>query len=447
MKPLCDRPSRRERRQEKQHLLWSRYWVNLQCLLVLTALAAVFCGGFFLLFSPASGGGNSSGSRPGQVLAFLSAGWFADGEDVVLAGGPLPRGDWLRLPQPSRSLLPGRTDRSRLAADGTGRIQVDLPSRTLTFWREGKCIREYPVAIGSPATPTPLGSYQIIQKERDPWWYPPMRLRQRGAAITPSGPANPLGYRWLGFGNAYGIHGTNAPWYIGAAVSNGCIRMRENDVEELFEEVDLTTPLEITYDPVRVGINGQGEAEATVYPDIYGYRGYGGLGEELRRQLSEQGLDGLASEALCQRLVREQNGRPAVLGRVAVLKVNGVTSPRRVLFAGSEPLAPLWGVATALQFDVQWDGQKKEARCGNRTVPGMDLAGSVYLTPQAVQRLFDGFWLWRPAEQCLEFTIPVLNQRYQPGRSLTGVSPEPASAPPVPPGSLSGRAANALLPH
>jgi len=60
------------------------------------------------------------------------------------------------------------------------------------------------------------------------------------------GPANPLGTRWMGLGyKGYGIHGTNRPHSIGKAASHGCIRMRNHDVEELFELVQVGDPVDL----------------------------------------------------------------------------------------------------------------------------------------------------------------------------------------------------------
>lgn len=106
------------------------------------------------------------------------------------------------------------------------RIEVDLGDRTLTLWQDGEVVRRYPVGIGRPSHPTPVGHFTIVSKERvrDPVY----------------------GYRWLGLSKpGYGIHGTNAPHLIGRAVSRGCIRMRNEDVAELFDRVPVGTPVHI----------------------------------------------------------------------------------------------------------------------------------------------------------------------------------------------------------
>ena len=129
-------------------------------------------------------------------------------------------------------------------------IVINLPSRMLELYSGNTLVKEYPVAIGKIATPTPLGKFVVIDKEINPIWTP-----KGPESSVPSGPDNPLGYRWIGFFELYGIHGTNAPWSIGQAASNGCIRMKEEHVEELFEVVPYGTPIKITYDRIKVKID------------------------------------------------------------------------------------------------------------------------------------------------------------------------------------------------
>jgi lipoprotein-anchoring transpeptidase ErfK/SrfK len=102
-------------------------------------------------------------------------------------------------------------------------------------------VKIYGIAVGKKSTPSPNGNFHIASRVVKPTWYQP------GKVVGP-GPANPLGTRWMGLGfKGYGIHGTNRPTSIGKAASHGCIRMRNQDVEELFElvqvgdEVDLAT--------------------------------------------------------------------------------------------------------------------------------------------------------------------------------------------------------------
>ncbi len=98
--------------------------------------------------------------------------------------------------------------------------------RQLTIFNGNSPLRQYPVAIGKPATPTPTGNFAIATK-----------------ILNPGGV---LGTRWMGLNyGAYGVHGTNSPWLIGQMVSHGCIRMHNAHAEELFTLVNIGTPMYI----------------------------------------------------------------------------------------------------------------------------------------------------------------------------------------------------------
>ena len=128
----------------------------------------------------------------------------------------------------------GRTDR----AIGD-RIVVSIPDRKLLLMN-GDCVaRIYDVAVGKASTPSPQGEFRIINRIPNPAWY------TVGKVVAP-GKGNPLGTRWMGLSaRGYGIHGTNAPNSIGKAVSHGCIRMRAEDLEELFNLVSVGVVVEI----------------------------------------------------------------------------------------------------------------------------------------------------------------------------------------------------------
>jgi L,D-transpeptidase ErfK/SrfK len=125
------------------------------------------------------------------------------------------------------------------AEDGTRRIVVSLSGRKIALFEEGRLVKVYSIAVGKHSTPSPNGSFHIVSRVVKPTWYQPGK-------VVPSGPANPLGTRWMGLGyKGYGIHGTNRPRSIGKAASHGCIRMRNQDVEDLFERVEVGDPVEL----------------------------------------------------------------------------------------------------------------------------------------------------------------------------------------------------------
>jgi lipoprotein-anchoring transpeptidase ErfK/SrfK len=123
-------------------------------------------------------------------------------------------------------------------------IVIRRGSNLLDLYRGMRFWREFAVATGQSAYPTPLGSFQIVVKWRNPWWYPPSSPWAKGAKPIPPGPGNPLGTRWMGLSApGVGIHGTPDPASIGYSVSHGCIRMRIPEAEWLFNHVDIGTPV------------------------------------------------------------------------------------------------------------------------------------------------------------------------------------------------------------
>ena len=119
------------------------------------------------------------------------------------------------------------------------RILISIPDRTLSLMVDGQVVGTYDVAVGKPSTPTPEGEYRVVARLVNPTYF-------GHTAVVAPGPNNPLGTRWMGLSaKGYGIHGTNAPASIGKAASHGCIRMRQADLEEVFELVDIGTPVEL----------------------------------------------------------------------------------------------------------------------------------------------------------------------------------------------------------
>ena len=107
-------------------------------------------------------------------------------------------------------------------------LTINTVTRKLRHYESDRLLREYPVAVGKPSTPTPPGHFKVINKTMHP--------------------GGVLGTRWMGLnitGGNYGIHGTNNPSSIGNAVSLGCVRMHNNHVEELFSQVPIGTPVHI----------------------------------------------------------------------------------------------------------------------------------------------------------------------------------------------------------
>jgi lipoprotein-anchoring transpeptidase ErfK/SrfK len=180
-------------------------------------------------------------SRPRIVAAKLGRALVKPTARTRLRATLLAHRRSVRLPV--RSIRPAITPRNVGPA-----VVVRRGSRRLTLYRGSKpgkmhAVSSFPVAVGQPAYPTPLGNFAIRTMTRNPWWYPPDQPWAEGAEPIPPGPGNPLGTRWMGLGGGVGIHGTYNSGSVGTAASHGCIRMHIGSSEWLFERVRIGTPV------------------------------------------------------------------------------------------------------------------------------------------------------------------------------------------------------------
>ena len=124
-------------------------------------------------------------------------------------------------------------------------IEISLRDRYLTLFDNGQVVKRFPVAIGAPESPTPAGTYAITRMEEAPVYH-------KGGKVIAPGPENPVGVRYMAYfqigSGEYSIHGTAWPSWVKlrAAVSLGCIRMLNQDVIALFQQVDVGTPVVVT---------------------------------------------------------------------------------------------------------------------------------------------------------------------------------------------------------
>ena len=122
------------------------------------------------------------------------------------------------------------------------RVILRLGQRRVYLYQGEQVIASYPVAVGKVGWETPTGTFKVMQKIENPVWQDPWT----GEVRSP-GPNTALGLRWIGFWtdgkDAIGFHGTPTVNSIGQAASHGCVRMRNEDVVALFEQVDVGTPV------------------------------------------------------------------------------------------------------------------------------------------------------------------------------------------------------------
>lgn len=179
--------------------------------------------------------------------------------------------------------LPGegakvRITNSRILPDSPRKgITLNLPEFRLYYYPPAKkgqhrLVTTHPISIGRQDWNTPLGKTSIIGKKKDPTWTPPESIKKEHAAfgdilpnVVPAGPDNPLGRYAMRLGvPGYLIHGTNKPYGVGMRVSHGCVRMYPEDIDKLFPEIRVGTPVYIVNQPLKVGWLND-----TLYIEVY----------------------------------------------------------------------------------------------------------------------------------------------------------------------------------
>jgi len=136
---------------------------------------------------------------------------------------------------------------STAAVTSNRQIVLELGRRTISLLDDGKVLGSWPVAIGDPATPTPTGSFAVRNKVVNPQY----QSTKSGKVNPTLGAQGPLGDRWIGFHatdkDQFGIHGTPSAWAwtvsSRAAVTQGCVRMLTPHVRQLFDQVQVGTPV------------------------------------------------------------------------------------------------------------------------------------------------------------------------------------------------------------
>ncbi|WP_309735064.1 L,D-transpeptidase [Chamaesiphon sp. OTE_75_metabat_556] len=119
-------------------------------------------------------------------------------------------------------------------------LVIQLNERKVYVYKGSQIVATYPVAIGKRGRETPTGEWQVMETIVNPGW----TNFNTGQRMSP-GKNNPLGSRWIGFWtdgkDTIGFHGTNKPDSIGKAVSNGCVRMYDKDVQALYPLIKVGT--------------------------------------------------------------------------------------------------------------------------------------------------------------------------------------------------------------
>ena len=145
-------------------------------------------------------------------------------------------------------------------------IVLNIASKRLFYFPampegEPQVVKTYPIGIGRVGWETPLGVTKVTSKAKDPHWFVPASVRREHAelgdplpSVIPPGPDNPLGHRVLKLEMpGYLIHGTNQPYGVGMRVSHGCIRLYPENIEFLYELVEVGESVSIINEPYLFG--------------------------------------------------------------------------------------------------------------------------------------------------------------------------------------------------
>lgn len=146
----------------------------------------------------------------------------------------------LALPSTIKSVPEAAQEQTSFSKANT-QLVVKLSDRRVYLYRAGQMKASYPIAVGQSGWETPTGNFKVLQMHRRPVWRQPIT-----GEIVAAGD-NPLGDRWIGFWSdgrhQIGFHGTNMERLVGKAVSHGCLRMRNQDIRAMYEQVSKETPV------------------------------------------------------------------------------------------------------------------------------------------------------------------------------------------------------------
>lgn len=192
-------------------------------------------------------------SRENDTLSDIARHYGLGYNDITLANANL---DPWTLPADQTVLLP----LSFVLPDAPHKgIVLNLANMRMFYYpkNQANTLLTYPVGIGRQGWNTPLGQTQIVAKKANPDWTVPESIHREHQAlgdplpkVIHAGPDNPLGSYAMPLGfNGYLIHGTNKPYGIGLQVSHGCVQLYPEDIEVLFNKVDVGTPVRIIHQP------------------------------------------------------------------------------------------------------------------------------------------------------------------------------------------------------
>ena len=220
----------------------------------------------------------------------------------------------------------------------------------------------YPVGVGKIETKTPVGFYKVVEKIVNPTWTDPADV----SVVIPSGEDNPLGYRWIGIGGNYGIHGTNRPDSVGHYVSNGCVRMVEADVEKVFDKVEVGTEVQIMYNRLVIDKTFDGRVAYYIYPDGYDMQNL--TVDFVKQGLKGYGIADFITDEAVAKSIELSNGQPNYVAGPVNIIFNGNKLPYKAVNYKNLIYVPVKALATTLNTPITMDNNLVKTQKGEADV-------------------------------------------------------------------------------
>lgn len=204
-------------------------------------------------------------------------------------------------------------------------IVINSAEMRLYYYRGDK-VEVYPIGIGQLGKGTPMAwTTKVERKKAGPTWTPTAAMRAEYAAegeylpaVVPAGPDNPMGLYAMYVGKLYAIHGTNADFGIGLRVSHGCVRLRNEDNEEIFHKVAVGTRVQFINEPIKTAEEPNGDLYIEVHQPLSRSQSeFETFDANVPFTFTQSQLnffrDPRINQDILQRALHERSGRPVLL--------------------------------------------------------------------------------------------------------------------------------------
>lgn len=291
------------------------------------------------------------------------------------------------------------------------KIEIDIVSRSLYFYENNNVVKKYPIAVGKASTQTPIGDYKIINKVVNPYY--------SKKKIAGGSPQNPLGSRWMGFKPSYGIHGNNNPKSIGTFVSEGCVRMYDKDVKELYEKITVGVPVTVKYEPIKIERDMENDNPIViVYPDYYSK--VPNLVKLVGEKLSELSLIQKIDSNKLATLKKQINKEIVVFSDKWVYMINGNYITNDVIFRDSTLYINLDKVCKFLKIDVCSTESTETVMILSNNISIIEESGSRYVSINQLEANLGGSHKIHQEQQTIKLDLNYLlfNNKFVKGEVL-----------------------------